>query len=228
MTPQAFEIKFVPPDDDNIETAKIYTSPDKTGPWTISHVIETDEIGVYPDYIDKYTIISEPGLWVTVSFVTGTGVESPKANPLLLGTDTVIGELIDRILRRDSTLNENVVKEVAEATLEKFFNKDPYEVMPAQLTYKRYYGLTMLALASIYRIRENTSTQPTSWTAGLVSLNTAKGGSPGADIEALEKEAAKWLGLSGSRIAQMAKVEIASGLSEIVCRDLSRLMIEVE
>lgn len=211
-------IDFIPPDDPNIVTMHIEEAMDKEGPWT---GIETVPIGEYPNYITRYTtaLASSPSSWIRIRFQDDGGAFSPWSVPVQGGTRTLVGEIVDRVLLRSATVNENVAAQVAEAVIERVLNIDPYSTDTESVTYSQKEGITLLTLA--YSIQaESASGESQSYVAGLVS-ETSKGGS--VDVDGILKLAGIFLGLAPSRVAQMADIAIAGVKSSEI--DQSRLMI---
>ena len=189
------------------------------------------------DPISQYTTQQATGLnkWFSIQWEDASGGLSEMSNPIQGGTTTFIGEIIDLVRERDSSLDEQVVRQEAEAAIESFFGVDPYSIEFGSQRYAVKIGLARLvqarSLINGLVTTTSVSSSNSGWTAGLVSMKSGT-----ADQVKQSESLIKWLleqaslslGLSGSRIAQMAVPVIAGGFSEVVTADISRLMIEVE
>ena len=216
----AVELDFLPPTDPDIVKLHIYAAADEND---IFNIIETvDEVGEYPTYITRYTttLAPSPDWWFQIEWENSKGALSARSNPIQGGSTTAVNEIVERVLQRDPTLNENVVANVVEANLEGYFKADPYTVDYSTLSYRQREGLTILSLA--FSLEVSTAGGETSrYTAGLVSEETKQ---DSKDMKELIKLANKWLGLPTSRIAQMEEIAIGVGLTKKE-KDQSRLLI---
>jgi hypothetical protein len=214
------------PDMEDLTALVIFEGVSPDGPFRI--IENVTAIGEYPDYIDSYTTDEAASLadWFTIQWIDSKGAKSDMSEPIQGGSITLISEIVSTVMLLDSTVNERIAVVVAEGVIEKYLNTDPYTITTSDLKYSKKMGLALFTLAACYLITETKPGSSSQWTAGLVSMKTSE--PKAADIERLEKEARRWLGIGNSVVAQMTAFEIAGGLSEIKTADISRLLIEVE
>jgi hypothetical protein len=112
--------------------------------------------------------------------------------------------------------------QVAEAVIEKYFNLNPYDVAVEGVSYQVMEGLTLLTLVFSMQTAISGSTT-TRYTAGLVSQDVG-GSFSEEDWRAMLNLAYKWLGISQSRIAQMAEIPLQVASNPIE-KDQSRLLL---
>lgn len=137
---------------------------------------------------------------------------------------------MERVVQRDSTLDENVVQQEAEAAIEAFTNGgDPYSTT-LSFTYRQLNGLTYLVLARAYIVSMAiSSTSSSKWAAGIVSMDSTAGSSKSpAAIEALINEANRLLGVSLSYVLLLKEIEVAGGYKRLAGVDLSRSIYELQ
>lgn len=226
-------LDFVPPDVPGFTKLLIYESATQAGaPGTLIETVT--DIGEYPDYITRYTTTqaaSGTG-WFSVQFEDEQGGRTTVSDSVQGGTFTAISKLIQRVLSRDSTLDENVVLQEAEAVLATIMNvDDPYTVDVATITYPQWVGMTYLVLARSYIGELVSGGESESYTAGLVSQKSAS-----ADAEKrlkLIKELIDFanieLGLNYSIVMLLEDID-PTGLGSItsVTYDQSRLLLEID
>jgi hypothetical protein len=150
--------------------------------------------------------------------------------PVQGGTSSVVAQVVDRMMLRDPTLNENIAVQEAEAVISFYFNVlDPYTVDPATVTPSQLSGLTMLALARCYVVNMLTVGQTQSYTAGLIQQNTGSVTKQQGNIDGLITMANRLLGISTSFVALIEEIAVAGGdYKKLVAVDLSRTIIEVQ
>lgn len=217
----AVALNFVPPDVPDLVELVILESDSEAG---VYNVIETvTEIGDYPNYLTRYTTTNATSLnaWFKIKWRDSKGAETPESMGIQGGSSTTVGEIVDRVLNRKPTADEQTVQQTAEAVIETYFKTDPYSVEWVDLTYSQREGLTLLTLAFSIETQNAEAGSEYKWVAGLVSYEQ---NSSGSDVAALYKLAYKWLGLSPSRIAQMAEIVIIGGLTKAE-KDQSRLLV---
>lgn len=224
-------LNFTPPDREELTTLRIFEATDKSGPWT--EIEAVTEIGTYPNYISSYTtnLASNAINWFSIQWEDAKGAKTDQSNAIQGGTETLVGEIVDRVLVRDGTLDEQVVLAETEALIERYFGVDPYTVDPNSVGYATKNSLAKMVQAkSMYSKVVTSSSTSGGWTAGLVSMKSSSGDSTTSMdiIDSLMKEAARELGVGVSIVAQMMAIPIAGGFSQIVSADISRLLIEVE
>jgi hypothetical protein len=228
--PVSVAIDFTPSERPDEAVLQIYEAPDPSGPWTMIDTVVQPAVGVYPNYISRYTTALATSLtdWFAIQWVDSKGAVTGLSDGVQGGTTTLISEIVSRMMLRDAAINENVAVEEAAAIVEWLYpNVDPFTVLRTAATLRRISGMAMLAMARIYILPGSSSAS--SWTAGLVSMKSSTSTVDRMkQIEFLAREAAKLLGMGYSVIAQAVLPEINQGFSEIVSADISRLQIEVE
>jgi len=224
-------LNFTPPDREDLTKLRIFEATDAAGPWNEIEVVT--DIGSYPNYISSYTtnLATSAVNWFSIQWEDAKGAQTDQSNAIQGGTETLVGEIVDRVLVRDNTLDEQVVLAETEALLERYFRQDPYTVDPASVGYATKNSLAKMVQAkSMYSKVISSSSSSDSWTAGLVSMKASSGSATQTleIIDNLMAEAARELGVGVSIVAQMMEIPIAGGMSRIVSADISRLLIEVE
>ncbi len=229
--PESVYLDFTPPDREDLTKLHIFEGSSAVGPWSLVETVSP--VGDYPNYISSYTtaLATNKLNFFTIQWEDAKGAKTEISNAIQGGTLTLIGEIVERVLVRDNTLDEQVVLAETEALLERYFGVDPYTIENSDVGYATKNSLAKIVQAkSMYSALMTGSTVGDSWTAGLVSMKSSSStsGNALAIIDHLLKEAARELGLGVSIVAHMANLEIAGGFSQIVSADISRLQIEVE
>lgn len=225
-------LKFIPPIEDNIVTLHIFESPDNTENSYVE--IDNTPAGVYPDYIREYTTTKATSAsdWFAIQWEDSAGARSPLSAGVKGGVNTLVGEIVDRVLLRNADLNENIVAEEAEAVIAWVYKvDDPYSV---DLTTVNKLWLTELAnLALVASMYVNTvvqsSASSTSYTAGMISesssVNQTAQNRIYDFIDRVEKRALKRLGIGGSLIASIDTSKYITPITSIrTTFDSSRLL----
>ena len=226
-------LKFVPPTVQNLVSLKIYEATSMGGPFNLIETVTA--IGTYPDYITEYTTddATNTSDWFAIEWLDNKGASSNLSPPVQGNTETLVGEIVDRVMLRDPSLKESVVQQEAEAVVASVFHTtDPYD-STLTATYQQLRGMTYLTMAYSYisELAASASISGAKWVAGIVSMDaggatTATGGR-GAAIDELLKLAGNDLGISMSVILQMANT-YCTGLSGAVNQwDESRLLVEI-
>jgi hypothetical protein len=225
--PVPVTINFVPPDEPNIVALRIYEAPAETGPFV--QVERTTAVGTSPGYITQYTtaLASAALDWFAIAWENSAGEVSAMSVPIKGGTETWVGEIVKRVLERDSSLDERVVTQEAEAVIESL-GIDPYSDA-AGAQFRQLAGMTYLTMARsmIARVVTTSSTvNASSGTIGLVSWkNDASTASAvqkvQADVSSLIDIANSYLGISTSFVLQLEDIVGEIGLSSY---DHSRLI----
>lgn len=227
--PVSVPLDFIPPGEPNIVALRIYEGVTKDGPFI--QIERTTNVGVAPNYITRYTTNLATAIadWFTIQWEDSGGALSPMSQAIQGGTTTLVHRIIDRVLVRDSSLNERIVSQEAEGVIQTYYGDtvDPYNPT-LKPNYRILSGLTLLTLARSKLQSIAASGNVSGWTAGLVSMKSGTAASSLKDIQALIAEAGTMLGMRYSMVAQMAVPEIVRGLSQVVTADISRLLIEVE
>ena len=217
-------LNFVPPSVPDIASLHIYEAPSSGGPWT-----EIEQVPVTPpDYISEYTTDKAASVndWFAIDWYDAKGGHLGISAPVQGGTEYLVGELIERVMLRDPSLDENVIRQEAEAVVQLYYNADPYTLLVSDASYIELSGLTLLTLARCW-IFQLASGATQSYVAGLVSQTSSSQQQQSKNIADLLKAAERMLGLSGSRILQLAEVDIAGGTATTTLPDESRLLVEI-
>lgn len=221
-------LDFLPPTDPGITKLHIFESPTQGG--TFMEVESTTEVGTYPNYITRYTVQDATSItdWFAIQWEYEDSVLSEVSSAIQGGTTTLVQTVIDRVLLRDPSLNENVVAQEAETTISIYFGvEDPYSVDSA-VAPRVLSGLTYMTMARCYTARMVTATQAVNWTAGSVQMEVATGTQAWDNIEKLVKVANHELERNYSVFLLIKEAEVAGGMLQIVAEDISRSIIEVE
>lgn len=220
-------LDFTPPEEPNIVALRIYESPAKDGGF--DQIERTTEVGVYPNYITRYTTQVAGALndWFAIQWEDAQGALSPLSSPVQGGTETLVNKITSMVMLRDPFVNENIAAQEAEAAIEDFFNVDPYTVDFATVTYRQLSGITLLALARVYlMVLYATDSAVSGYTAGLVQ-QTNKSTRTLDGVKKLIDESNSLLGRSYSFVALMEELEIAGGFKRLVAADVTRGIIEI-
>ena len=224
-------INFVQPTQADLVALHIEEAVDSAGPFNEIEVVTP--IGTYPDYISHYTTDEATSIsnWFRIRFKDSKNAFTDYSLPYKGGSETLVGEIVERVLLRDSSIKEAIAQQEAEAVIQWYYKGvDPYSIDPATVKYTTMKGLTLLTLAYALLFDQlgGGSSSADSWTAGLVSIRSGSTTSGGeADILKLLEQANSILGINVGVIAQMEEVHIAGGMA-IVARDQSRLVVEFE
>lgn len=170
-------LEFTAPAQDNLVALRIYEAASALGPFV--QIERVTAIGTYPNWITNYNSANGSGgeQWYTIAWEDEDGGLSEQSNPVKIGTQTVPGEIADRVTQRDSTLNRTVAVQEAEAALNQYFGVDPYTLTLADVTYRQLRGFTnyVLAVMLLQRIVQGGGTAD-QITVGLVTLKSSTGG----------------------------------------------------
>jgi len=200
--------EFAPPAQENIVALRIYESPDQAGPFV--QIERVTNIGTYPTYISQYTTNAASSVdnWFGIAWEDEGGAISEMSDPIKVGVQTLVGEVVDRVMQRDVLLNRAVVTQEAEAVIEQYFSADPYTVEVAGVSYRILNGLVNLTLARSLLIRVFQSfSEAEQATIGLVTLKSSTSSSVRIrEIDALITMAAGALGLNTSLVLQMEEI----------------------
>jgi hypothetical protein len=228
---KSIRIDFNPPRDRGFEELKIWQSTTATGPWQLIETVT--EIGAYPDYISDYTTdqAGDNAAYLAVEWVDDKGASTDLSNPLQVGTEKLVGEIVNRVMQRDSTLDENVIFQETEAVVEDYFDVDPYSLDVSYANYKTITGLTYLVLARSLittQITQAAAANFDSVTLGLVSIKSGSTSSQQQTnlrnyLDQLLELANTNLGINTSVILQMEAIQV--GGRKAIEWDQSRLML---
>jgi hypothetical protein len=211
---------------EDLTKLKIYEAAASDGPWG-APIEEVTDVGSYPDYIDHYTtaLALSKVNWFTIIWEDSKGAETDRSNPIQGGADDLVSEIMDLVEERDHTLDTQVVRQETEFLLEQYYHIDPYTA--TEDSYMRKIGLARLVQARVMLNRIASSSSSSGWTAGLVSMKSG-GSADKATVIWLLEEAAKGLGWNYARVAQMATMVIAGGMSSYENYISEPILIEVE
>lgn len=219
-------LDFIPPDVPDLTKLYIYEAPDKTGPWTLIETVTP--VGTQGDYISEYTTMFATSKtdWFSIEWEDAKGASLGQSQGVQGGVESLVSEIVDRVLLRDPSVNEEVAAQEAEAVVEQFFGSvDPLSVVVSDATARQLSGFTLLTLvrSKLVTISQGSST---GYTAGLVSQTGATNTSL-PDLKALINEANILLGSSFSVILQMKDNCIAGGVVTNGNMDQSRLLVDL-
>lgn len=222
--PVPVPLNLVVPDEPDFVALHIYEALDEVTPLDEIEIVAVD----YPNYPTLYTtaFATAENYWFAVRWKDDKGAFTDYSLRVQGGTFSVLADIVDRIQRRDGTVDEEVAFQEAEAVLEEIYGTTAPD--PATVTKRKMSGMVALTMARIYYFRLlTTSSSVTQFTAGLVSVKTGDVEKTRSNIKELMVYAESKLGLSASRIAYAAMPEIAGGAA-VVAADLSRLIIEMD
>jgi hypothetical protein len=224
-------LNFTRPIEPDIARMRIYEAPVKAGPFNV--IEEVTAVGTYPNYISDYTTNAAVSVadWFAIQWVNLKGAESDLSAPIQGNTTSLIGEIVQRVLLRDSSLDEVIATQEAEAVVAEYFNVvDPYSVLPT-VSPKILRGLTNMTLVRTYLSSIITSTGAGSgekWSAGIVSMDTSVSSTKQLnDMQALLKMANDDLGLNQSIVLLIKEIEVAGGYKRLQGVDLTRSIYEL-
>lgn len=221
-------LRFIVPDREDLVSMKIYEGVTATG--TFAQIESVANIGTYPNYIDEYTTeaASNASHYFAIEFLDSKGATTGLSAPVKGDAELLIGDISQRVLERDSSLNERVVLQEAESAIYYAFPAyDPYDPT-LQVDYVEKRGLTNLTLAMCY-LTEMARTPGFSWTAGIVNLKTSDAAIKmrAQSIDRLITQANRDLNLTFSMIAFLEDIPVAGqDVMELTSVDISRLIVE--
>lgn len=228
----AVTLHFIPPDEPNLVALRILEGATATGPFSL--IERVTPVGTFPGYINEYTTVNAAFTndWFSIQWENALGAVGEASAPIQGGVRTLVAELVDRVMLRDSSLNEAIVAQEAEAVIDRFKNVDPYTLVADDVRYKELQALADLVLVysklSTFVIAASSGTA-SSYTAGLVSetfstSSNQQQNSALSSLEALEKRALKILGRGGSLIGQLQTPAMLSISGLKTFPDQSRLL----
>ncbi len=228
--PVSVRLDFTPPSIEGVTTLHIEEAPDKAG--TFDEIEQVTAVGTYPNYISYYTTQMANALddWFRVRWETGDGVFTDYTEPLQGGTKSLVQEIVDRVLLRNSALNETIVTQEAQAVVsEIMMTQDPMSVMVEDATYVQLRGMVNLTLArSLVATYLASGGTVSKFTAGLVSLQAGTTtADPTKAIKALIDAAAADLNLNYSVVLLLADVNDNCSRGRVAV-DLTRTSIDYE
>lgn len=198
-------LRFSPPEQSGIVALHIYESPTAAGPY--NEIERVTAVGSYPGYIDSYVTAQAASAsdWFAIAWEEGGGVVGQMSVGVQGGTQTLVGEVIERVLQRDGSIDENVARQEAEAAIEQWAGStfDPYST-DYDVSYTQLNGLVYLTMARCY-IFSSASGATESATLGMVSMRSSSTTASNANTDALINLANLALGLNTSRVLQVAR-----------------------
>lgn len=233
----AVRIDLSPPPQEDVVALRIYEAAASTGPY--NEIERTTNIGVYPTYISYYTTANavSPTNWFKIAWEYQGAIIGPQSQAVQGGQGPmVIGQVIERVMQRDPSLNESIVTQEAEGVVETYFHDDPYNPL-LECSYAVLNGLVLMTLYRSQLVRMVTSVSTTvtgggdvdSFTIGLVSAKSGTAASSsmsqmisGEDaLGKLLELAYQQLGVPMSVILQLAEPKSDVGLTSF---DHSRMI----
>lgn len=218
-------LDFVPPEYAGFTELRIFEMADPGGPPVLIETVEVDP----NNYITRYTTndATAPNFYFAIQWRDPEGGYTDLSTPVQGGTYTVVGRIVQRVLLRDPTLNENVVFQLAEWAVSMVFaTEDVYGVDPSEVTLNQYEGMTLLVMGRTYATYIHSASAGESYTAGLVSQkSTASLKDIREAIDYLLAEANNLLGTAITFIMLLDDIDPLGGLSiSGVETDQSRLL----
>lgn len=229
--PVSVRLDFTPPSIEGVTTLHIEEAPDKAG--TFDEIEAVTAVGEYPNYISEYTTELANALddWFRIRWETDDGVFTDYSESWQGGTTLLVQEIVDRVLLRNSALNETIVTQEAQAVVsEIMMTQDPMSVLVGDATYVQLRGMTNLTLArSLIATYLASGGTVSKFTAGLVSLQAGTTtADPTKAIDALIKSAGDDLNLNYSVILLLKDVNTGMCSPSRVAVDLTRTTIDYE
>lgn len=212
----------------DIEKIRVYESGTKDG--AFAFIQEIENLGSYPDYIDwiEVTLASSADDWFAIKWVDTNGAESALSNPFKGNTQSVVGEIAQRVAQRGVSQSNEIVVQETEAVTERYFRSNPYDVNIENVTHTQLVGLTYLVMARLIML-DITSGSSDSYTAGLVSQKSQTGGTDKMKfLNDLIAVASQYLGIPSALIMQLADIDPTGlGSRTAINWDHSRLALTV-
>lgn len=206
----------------------IYEAPSKAAaPGSQIEVVTID-----PDNpLTRYTtsVATSVSDWFSIQWEDDKGGLSPMSEPVQGGTSSIVSQIVDRVLLRDSTIDELIATQAAEFVIESIMGTtNPYD--PALTpTFRQLEGMTLLALAHS-KLSSVVSGSSASYTAGLVSQknDSSSGGNLSTLLDYLLKEANKILGLNFTVVMLLEDIDPTGiGSTSSINFDASRLALTI-
>jgi hypothetical protein len=198
---------------------------------------EIEVVTVDPDNPPtRYTTDQATSLiaWFSIQWEDAKGGKSPMSDPIQGGTFSIVSKVVNRVLLRDSSLDETIVTETAEWVVTKVMQvADPYAVDVADATMDQMEAMTLLTLARSHIQSVITlASSGESYTAGLVSQKSSSGSTQQnlRDlIKYLMAEANLLLGWNFSIVMLLEDIDpTGTGNISTIEYDHSRLLLDVE
>lgn len=224
-------LDFIPPDEAGFTTIHVFEAATKDGVFAEIHSESAlDADGEYISSIEVDEAVSSSD-YFSLQWSDAAGAISPMSEPYRGDQGSLVLQLVNRMLLRDSAFNENIAAQEAEAVVSEYFKVvDPYTVDPTTVSAKVMSGLTNLALARAYlTLAITASSSANKWSAGIVSMDTSTstGKTPDA-LKALIEMANRDLGQSYSVVLLLKEIEVAGGYRRLAGVDLTRAIYELQ
>lgn len=226
----AVHLEFLPPGDDNVASLHVEESASQGGSYT---EVQSFPAGTYPNYIREADVTNATSAsdWFRIRWEDTNGNFTPYSDPILGGTITIVGQVMDRVILRDPSVNPLIAGQEAEAAVAQYFGvDDPYAINPAEGTPRTLSGLTLLTLARVYMAQmiQRMASTGQKWAAGLVSMDSGTASTQTfAAIDKMIELANNELGRNFSRVLLMEEISVAGGLRQLKSFDVSRALIEL-
>lgn len=223
-------LDFTPPQEPDVVALRIYESDEKDGVYV--QIERVAGIGLYPYYISYYTtaLASDANGWFRIAWESVGGLVGPQSPAVQGGATSPLAQIVQRVMLRDATLDENIAVQSAEFVISEVMKtEDPAD--PALiLTIRQKEAITLLTLArASIQSYISASSDSESYTAGLVSQ---KSSNESTDLEKLigylTKEANRLLGIGNSYIFVMPDIDPTGlGTQTSINWDHTRLALTV-
>lgn len=222
------QLDFVPPHTPGWAKLRIFEASEKTGPFV--QIEEITSVGTYPNYITRYTTdqAASKTNWFQIEWESVEGATTDRSVPVKGGDLSLVAIIMDRVMLRDPSLDEEIVKQSVEFAIEAALSQNPYDASSEQ-TYRVLEGLTLLSLARASISSLATTSTDESYTAGLVSQRSGSGKTTSADlIKQLLAEANNLLGIATSIVMLLEDVDpTGMGSQSSISFDQTRLALTV-
>lgn len=204
-------LEFVPPMREGFVKLHIYESASLTDPLTLIETVE--DIGTYPNYISSYSTDQATSRddYFAIQWEDDKEVLTDVSTRVKGRTETLPGQVMDRVRQRDSTLDAGVVAQEAESAIEMVFNKDPYSVdlsvdVAEGRRYRTLNGLVYMVLARSLLASIVQSSATSQATMGLVSFQSSTSTNRVKDVADLIDMANRELGINQSVVIDMERI----------------------
>ena len=217
-------LDFIPPDEPDLVSLHIEEAPTAGGAWVA--IEEVTAIGEYGNYITEYTTDDATGLtqWFRIRWEDSKGAFTPYSQAVQGGTESLVSEIVDRVMLRDPNIKEGVALQEAEAAIHKFYKADPYSIDLASVNAEILSGLTLMTMARCYIFSSLSESESEDYTAGIISQKSSS--DKKVNLDWLIAQANGFLGTNYSVVMVMEEIEIAGGYAGEVTMDQTRLIVE--
>ena len=190
-------------------------------------------MGSYPNYITRYTTSSAVSLsdWFRIQWEDSKGALTELSEPVQGGTESLLSQIVEMVLLRDGSLNENVVAQEAAAAIEMVFKvTNPFSLPADYGTYTKRIGLVYMIMARSYISTVVRQSQSDSYQAGLVSQKASNSTKVTTDtIRWLLDQANALLGTGYTLVMLLEDIDPTGiGAASSIEWDQSRLLLSIE